>query len=210
MIFKALSNLIHSDFMVLQSPSHTGCILIAGPVCAGDAHTISISDAGYRGLSDAKEMPVPSHFNPCPKLHSLSLLWRWKQKHIPKGTFWSFYRKWQLYRHIYMTRDRKAKGEARPPLAAQVGREGSFVGKGVAASPLVAHSGTSCHTTRRLKKKTMAESPEQKREQRQGEGEEVGCGDLFLPQPSHSVGSFCGWDTDVYTLGIPLGRGMCV
>lgn len=153
MIFKALSNLIHSDFMVLQSPSHTGCVLIAGLVCAGDAHTISISDAGYRGLPDAKEMPVPSHFNPCPKLHSPSLLWRWKQKHIPKGTFWSFYRKWQLYRHIYTTRDRKAKGEARPPLAAQVGREGSFVGKGVAASPLVAHSGTSCHTTRRLKKK---------------------------------------------------------
>lgn len=51
-----------------------------------------------------------------------------------------------------MTRNKKAKGEVRPPLAAQVGREGSFVGKGVAASPLGTHSGTSCHTTRRLKK----------------------------------------------------------
>lgn len=66
MIFKAPSNLNHSDFMVLQSPSHTGCVLMAGPDCAGNAHTISTSDAGYRGLPDAKEMPRPSHFNPCP------------------------------------------------------------------------------------------------------------------------------------------------
>lgn len=57
----------------------------------------------------------------------------------------------------------------------------------------------------------MSESQKKKKgEQRQGEGEKVGCGDLLLPQPSHGDGSFCGWDTDVYTLGIPLGRGMCV
>lgn len=57
----------------------------------------------------------------------------------------------------------------------------------------------------------MSESQKKKKgEQRQGEGEKVGCGDLLLPQPSHGDGSFRGWDTDVYTLGIPLGRGMCV
>lgn len=97
----------------------------------------------------------------------------------------------------------------RPSLVAQVGREGSFVGKGVAASPLAAHSGTSCNTVRRLKKNNIRIT-KKKREQRQGEGEKVGYGDLLLPQPSHTVGSFCGWDTDVYTLGIPLGRRMCV
>lgn len=209
MIFKAPSSLNHSDFMVLGCPSHTGCVLIAGSDCAGDAHSMSTSGTADRGPQDAKEMPVPSHFTPGPT-PGPSPLWQWRQKHTPKGAFWSFYRKWQLYRHIYMTRDRKAKGEVRPPLTAQVGREGSFVGEGVAAFPLVAHSGTSCHTARRLKQKTTAESPKKKGEQRQGEGEKVGCGDLLLPQPGHCVGSFCGWDTDVYALRIPLGRGMCV
>lgn len=58
-------NLTHSDFMVLRSPSHTGCVIIAGPGCAGHARTIpTISDAGGRGLQDGKEMPGPSHFNP--------------------------------------------------------------------------------------------------------------------------------------------------
>lgn len=96
-------------------------------------------------------MPVAFSLQPL-TLHSPSPLWRQRQKHTPKRAFCSFYRKRQLYRHIYTTRARRAKGEVRPSLVAQVGREGSSVGKGVAASPLVAHSGTSCHTTRRLQK----------------------------------------------------------
>lgn len=137
-----------------------------------------------------------------PPQRSPSPQWQQRQKHIPKGAFCSFYRKWQLYRHIYTTRDRRAKGDVRPSLVAQVGREGSSVGKGVA------HSGTSCHTARRLKKTNVRITrKKKKREQRKGEGEKVRCGDLLLPQPSHGVGSFCGWDTDVYTLGIPLGGG---
>lgn len=91
-----------------------------------------------------------------------------------------------------------------------MGREGSFVGKGVAAFPLVTHCRTSCHTTRRLKKTPNVRITKKKREERQGEGEKVGCGDLLLPQPSHGVGSFCGWDTDVYTFRTHGLGGMCV
>lgn len=54
----------------------------------------------------------------------------------------------------------------RPSLLAHMGREGSFVGKGFAAFPLVTHSKTSCHTTRRLKKKKQCQNHQKKKGKR--------------------------------------------
>lgn len=160
-------------------------------------------------LMPATEVPVPTPFSPCPSAALSPVV---METHAyPKGRFGLFIENGNCTDTFTQTRDGKAKGEVRPPPAAQVVREGSLAGKGVAASrspqwePPVTQPGG---------RKTMAESHththKKSREQRQEEGEKVGGGDLLLPQPSHGVGSLCGEDTDVYVLGILLGREMCV
>lgn len=83
-------------------------------------------------LMPATEVPVPTPFSPCPSAALSPVV---METHAyPKGRFGLFIENSNCTDTFTQTRDGKVKGEVRPPPAAQVGREGSLAGKGVAAS----------------------------------------------------------------------------